>query len=233
MQLITRQKLGLLFLFITIPVTAVMAQNVFNGKMVMKWENGLMSKETFYSQNGLIRVDMTYASGIRFYKIFKNKILYTIYPSSKRCIYGSLKNITKAESSNGNRSHSQSSSDKSSYIANLKALWKKSLSGKTKKILGHTCYEHVLPSGDGGSTHLWVARDIAVDSHAHTILITPNVAFNFDKLGNYFPFLLEDIGKDGKVTPKFEVISIEKEQLDKSIFEVPKNYTKMKIPNVH
>lgn len=234
MKLESIKKLSAVIFFtvLILSLNVIKAQNQFEGKLKFKIqdENGKANYITYYTQNGNMRMDFP-NSAKGGYMIVKNKSMYIVIPAQKMYIEYSagMKELMNSFSAPAKTTGKQKETDTKT---NWEEIFNKAKTGNTKTILGHLCDEFVMPGNDGGSTHIWVTKDLGNIVFMQNPMRRNPFLDNVKKMGAYFPLLIEAIDAKGKVISKFEVVEINKEKLDGNLFDVPQNYKKMSIPGM-
>jgi Domain of unknown function (DUF4412) len=214
-------KLSIISLFILLVAVLtvtnkVYAQENFEGKVTFNiFDNGETHSMDYYMKDGKICFDSNEKEGRgQFVMDPSSKQILIIMPDQK--MYMEMP-MPEAKIN----SQTEKGMNENADFSNT---------GETKEILGYNAEKWVYKNGDDQG-EAWLTKDIG------SFIWFNNPMMNDEskpqwmkdlKEGGYFPLLVTENGK--KV---FEVTSIEKKSVDKSLFEPPAGFKKMDIPNMH
>ncbi len=107
--------------------------------------------------------------------------------------------------------------------------------GKTKKMFGHECEQLIYKDEETGETvEAWIATDMGSFIFAQNPMMPDDQPEWQKRFGDaYFPMQMTVKDSDGNVKEVFEVVELNEESLDSSLFEVPAGFQKMSIPGMN
>jgi hypothetical protein len=227
---VSRHIFGIvIFLMISCILTSnVEAQNTFQGKLKYQVTQGnkKTSSMTLYSQGDNSRMDMKNPNGMGIEIISNDKSTYMVFPARK--VYSEYSSsmaelMKKGSQMAGKNTTPPDTMDKEAMQAHLK----KAMTGKTKMIMNHKCYEFVLKGDNGETTHVWATKDFGKIDFSGNKNLSNGPFQEMSFMGDYFPVLTQQMDAKGNITTSVKLVEISKKPLDSSIFTVPKNYRQL------
>jgi|GEM_PF-2968268 len=209
-------------------ITNVEAQNTFQGKLKYQVTQGQnkTSSMTLYSQGDNSRMDMMNSNGMGIEIISNDKSTYMVFPARK--VYSEYSSsmaelMKKGSQMPGQNMTPPDTMDKEAMQAHLK----QAMTGKTKMIMNHKCYEFVLKGDNGETTHIWATKDFGKIDFSGNKNLSNGPLQEMSFMGDYFPVLTQQMDAKGNITTSVKLVEISKKPLDSSIFTVPKGYRQL------
>ncbi len=106
----------------------------------------------------------------------------------------------------------------------------KAKTGETKEILGYKCEKYIFKEGEE-VTEVWVTKELGSFMFTATPAEKALVSNKHFKDG-FFPLEIVIKDKNGKISGKVYATKLEKMKINDNEFTLPKEYTKMQIPNM-
>jgi outer membrane lipoprotein-sorting protein len=203
--------LGLLFLSATIT-----AQNTFEGKVKFKVSGDDSDKASvidYFIKDDKIRMEVKDAMGavIIFDKstvkmLMESQGMYMEYP----------RDMMMGQMEHDNEKHNDE--------------FAPTMTNNTKEILGYECKQWIMESDDG-TIEMWVTDELGSFVPMQSPMGGGEVPDWQKQMadGNFFPMLVI-VNDDGDKISAFEVVEVNKQDLNDNLFSVPKGLKKMDMP---
>ena len=110
--------------------------------------------------------------------------------------------------------------------------------GKTKTILGYECEQWIFndtEDGEQDQVEAWVTDELGNFMFMENPMgsgFSPGWESSFKNKG-FFPLLVITKDSEGKETSRFEATEVDKKSLSDDLFQVPSDYSEMKMPGMH
>ena len=200
------------FLFIV----TVAAQN-FEGYVKYKLESeGQVSYVKYFKKGELVRMEpemteMPMSGAI----IFKDGKTYMVMPSQKMYMeFGD-------ELYGAGQKETESDVDESKPVQ----------TGETKDILGYSCEKWIFNDREY-NTEVWAAKGLGEFVFLSLPMGQESMPDWYEDMSNggFFPMLVEAKDDEGKLEGKMEVVEIKEESLSNDLFDIPSDFTQLKMP---
>ncbi|MFZ1291825.1 MAG: DUF4412 domain-containing protein [Melioribacteraceae bacterium] len=209
------------------------AQNYFEGKVKFKItddddESHLME---YFLKDGNFRISMFEEEDVAAIFLYAKENSYILMPEDK--MYMNLNNSLFSKLGDMIKDKAVDENEKDKKELNFENY----KTGKTKTILGYDCDQWIHKNemdDESYEIEAWITDELGNFMFMENPMgagFTPTWGNSLKNQG-YFPLQVITKNSDGEIISTFEAIEINKQSLNKDLFEVPSDYNEMKIPGM-